>query len=100
MPVRIRLKRVGRRHKPAYRVTAIDGRRDRSGTIIEELGSFDPLKKDPEQQVKLNRERVEYWLSVGAQPTEVMTRILHRQGIEVKTKAPKQSAKAPAKSRA
>lgn len=89
MPVRIRLKRIGRRHKPSYRVTAIDGRRDRSGTIIEELGSFDPLKAD-DQQMSMDRERIEYWLSVGAQPTDTMRRLLQRQGIELKVKAKKE----------
>ena len=88
MPVRIRLKRIGRKHKPAYRVTAIDGRRDRNGTVIEELGSFDPLKSD-DQQIQLDRERVEYWLSVGAQPTEVMKGLIKRQGIELRTKPKK-----------
>jgi len=88
MGVRIRLKRVGRKHKPSYRVTAIDGRRDRSGTIIEELGSYDPLGHDETKQVVLNRERVEYWLSVGAQPTDTMRRILYKQGIQVAATAP------------
>jgi small subunit ribosomal protein S16 len=81
---------VGRKHKPAYRVTAIDGRRDRSGEVIEELGSYDPLKHDEAQQIQLDRERIEYWLSVGAQPTETMRRLLHRQGIEVATKKAKE----------
>ena len=81
MAVRIRLKRVGRRHRPVYRVAAVDRRRARDSKVIEELGSYDPIRADEEQQVVLNRERIEYWLSVGAQPSDTVRRLLQKNGI-------------------
>jgi len=79
--VRIRLKRVGRRHRPTYRVAAFDGRRARDSRVIEELGSFDPITTDENRQVVLKRDRIEYWLSVGAQPTDTVRSLLKKQGI-------------------
>ena len=81
MAVRIRLKKVGRRHRPAYRLAAVDIRRARDSKVIEELGSYDPLCAQEESQVTLNRERIEYWLSVGAQPSEIVKSLLKKQGI-------------------
>ncbi len=81
MAVRIRLKKVGRRHRPAYRLAAVDSRRARDSKVIEELGSYDPLCAQEESQVTLKRERIEYWLSVGAQPSEIVKSLLKKQGI-------------------
>ena len=81
MAVRIRLKRVGRRHRSAYRLAAVDGRRPRDGTVIEELGSYDPANNNPDRQVVLAHDRIEYWLSVGAQPSDTVRRLLEKQGI-------------------
>ncbi|MFQ5591110.1 MAG: 30S ribosomal protein S16 [Phycisphaerae bacterium] len=81
MAVRLRLKRIGRRHHPVYRLAALDRRRARDSKVIEELGSYDPLNSDADRQVVLNRERIEYWLSVGAQPSDTVRRILEKQGI-------------------
>jgi len=83
MAVRIRLKRVGRRHRPAYRVTVVDGRRARDSKVIEELGSYDPLKPQEDQQVVLKKERIEYWLGVGAQPSDTVRALLKKQGVGV-----------------
>lgn len=83
MAVRIRLKRVGRRHRPAYRVTAVDSRRARDSKVIEELGWYDPLKPQEDQQVQLKKERIEYWLSVGAQPSDTVRALLKKQGVGV-----------------
>ena len=83
MAVRIRLKRIGRRHRPCYRVAAVDKRRARDSKVIEELGSYDPIRKEEDQQVVLNRERIEYWLSVGAQPSDTVRRLLEKSGIGV-----------------
>ena len=80
MPVRIRLKRVGRRHQPSYRVAIMDQRRTRDSLVIEEVGSFNPRLQD-EQGLTLKRERIEYWLGVGAQPTDTVRRLLEKQGI-------------------
>jgi len=79
--VRIRLKRVGRRHRPSYRLAAMDARQARDSRVIEELGSYDPITPEEGRQVVLKRERIEYWLSVGAQPSDTVRRILHKQGI-------------------
>ena len=79
--VRLRLKRGGRRHRPAYRLAAVDQRSSRDGRVIEELGSFNPLEKEQEKQVTLKRERIEYWLSVGAQPSNTVRNMLKRNGI-------------------
>lgn len=83
MAVRIRLKRVGRRHRPAYRVTAVDSRSARDSKVIEELGWYDPLKPQEDQQVKLNKDRIEYWLGVGAQPSDTVRALLKKQGVGV-----------------
>jgi small subunit ribosomal protein S16 len=80
--VRIRLKRTGRRHKACYRVTAVDQRSTRDGRAIEELGYYDPANKNPELQAKLNKERIEYWLSQGAQASETVAQLLKRHGIQ------------------
>ena len=77
--VRIRLKRIGRRHKPVYRVTAVDGRRARDSKVIEELGSYDPTNRDESRQVSLKRERIDYWISVGAKPSDTVQRLMRQQ---------------------
>ena len=86
MAVRIKLKRVGRRHQPSFRLTAVDRRRSRDSRIIEELGSYNPDFPREEQQVRLDRERIEYWLSVGAQPTDTVRQILAKNGFTLKGK--------------
>ena len=107
MAVRIRLKRFGRRHKSFYRVAAVDSRRPRDGRVIEELGWYDPEAKDPTKQVSLKNERIQYWLSVGAQPSETVAGLIKRQAdspeavapvaaAPVAAAAPKAEAPAPA----
>ena len=86
MSVRLKLKRYGRRHQPHYRLTAVDRRRTRDTKVIEELGLYDPLNQNAELQVALKRERIEYWLSVGAQPTETVRRLLEKQGGAIRKK--------------
>ena len=81
MAVKIRLKRLGRRHRSFFRVSAMDSRSPRDGRVIEELGWYDPLAKDAAKQVSLKRERIEYWLSVGAQPSDTVRNLLIGQGI-------------------
>ncbi|MBT6561892.1 MAG: 30S ribosomal protein S16, partial [Candidatus Scalindua sp.] len=74
--VRLRLKRMGRRNRAFFRLCAFDAREERDGRSIEQLGTYDPMEKDEEKKVVLKRERIEYWLSVGAQPTETVASIL------------------------
>ena len=84
MAVKIRMTRIGRRHRPFFRINAIDSRTPRDGRILEKLGHYDPIEKDPEKQIVLNRERIEYWLSQGAIPSEAVSDILLRHGIKHK----------------
>lgn len=81
MAVRLRLKRLGRRHLSFYRLGATDSRTPRDGVLIEELGTYDPNNKDTAAQVKLNAERIEYWLSKGAQPSDTVRNLLKKHGI-------------------
>ena len=81
MAVKLRLERFGRRHRSFYRLSAMDSRTPRDGRVIEELGWFDPEAADPQKQTNLNRERIEHWLKVGAQPSPTVHDLLKRQGI-------------------
>ena len=82
MAVRIRLKRMGRTHRPFYRISAMDGRSPRNGKDIERLGYYDPMVAEKDARVKLNNERIAYWLSVGAQPTEKVKVLIDKYGPE------------------
>ncbi len=84
MSVKLRLKRFGRRNRASYRVNAIDSRTPRDGRVIEELGSYDPVTKDVAKQFVFNRERVEYWISVGAVPSATVRNLLVKAGMSVK----------------
>ncbi len=72
--VRIRLQRLGRTHRPFYRVTAIDQRTRRNGRVLENLGWYDPMSKG--QQVELKSDRIKEWLAKGAQPSETVMDML------------------------
>ncbi|NBC10172.1 MAG: 30S ribosomal protein S16 [Planctomycetes bacterium] len=80
--VRLRLKRFGARHKPFYRLVAIDKRAPRDGEAIERLGHYDPCQKDESKQIDLKTERIQYWLSVGARPTHTVAGLLKKSGID------------------
>ncbi len=80
--VKLRLKRFGRRHRPYFRLNAMDTRTPRNGTSIEELGTYDPIEKDATKAIAFNADRVKYWLSVGAQPSETVTSLLKKSGID------------------
>lgn len=81
--VKLRLKRFGRRGRPYFRLNAMDIRSPRDGTSIENLGTYDPLEKDQSKAVVLNADRVRYWLSVGASPTETVANLISKAGIEL-----------------
>lgn len=83
MAVCIRLKRLGRTRQASWRICATDKRAARDGRVIEELGHYDPLLKD-EDKVKLKRERVVHWLSVGACPSKTVAELLAHLGLDVK----------------
>ena len=79
MAVRIRLKRMGAKKRPFYRVVVADVRAPRDGRFIETLGTYNPLLNPAE--VKLDAERVRLWLSRGAQPSDPVKHLLARQGF-------------------
>jgi len=76
MAVHIRLARAGTKKRPFYRVVVTDQRSPRGGRFLENIGTFDPLREAAEVQV--NAERLTYWRSVGAQPSETLERLLKR----------------------
>ncbi|MCX5633687.1 MAG: 30S ribosomal protein S16 [Phycisphaerae bacterium] len=82
MAVKLRLMRMGRRHKPFFRLNAIDTRTPRDGKIIEKLGHYDPIEKDPAKQLVLKKDRIEYWLGIGAVPSETVAELIAKIGIE------------------
>lgn len=79
--VKIRLKRIGRRNRPCFRVVVTDIRNKRDGEVLETVGHYDPLKS--EGNMTLKKERVDYWLSVGAQPSDGMRPLLKKEGVAV-----------------
>jgi len=78
--VRLRMKKMGRTHRPFYRVCAFDHHTPRDGRPIEELGTYDTSVPDTDARVILNNERIDYWLSVGAQPTEKVAVLIKKYG--------------------
>jgi small subunit ribosomal protein S16 len=86
MAMKIRLARGGSKKRPFYRIVAADSRMPRDGRFIEKLGTYNPLlPKDSEERVKMNMERVQYWLGEGAQPTDRIARMLEAAGLREKT---------------
>lgn len=80
MAVKIRLKRMGKKKAPFYRIVVADGRSPRDGRFIEEIGTYDPNKEPSE--FKVNEEAAKRWLNNGAQPTDVVGKIFKAAGIE------------------
>jgi small subunit ribosomal protein S16 len=93
------MKSMGRKHRPYYRIVAIDGKQPRDGRIIEELGSYDPMVKNTDNRVTLKPDRVRYWLSVGAQPTEKVA-VLLKKYLEKFEEHPAASPAAPSATKA
>src|SRR5271169_2235602 len=72
------MKSLGRKHRPYFRIVAIDSRQPRDGRILEELGSYDPMVKNTDDRVRLKPDRVKYWMSVGALPSEKVAVLLKK----------------------
>lgn len=85
MSVKLRLKRLGRSHGAFFRLNAIDSRAPRDGRVIEELGFYDPLLKDKAKQFVAKLDRCQYWLDHGAVPSETVSSLLKKSGIEHKS---------------
>ena len=78
MSVRIRMKRMGRKHRPFYRICIMDRQRARDGKAIEEVGFYDTSVADKSQRVSLKMDRIDYWLSVRAQPSEKVNALIKK----------------------
>ncbi|MBI4664013.1 MAG: 30S ribosomal protein S16 [Verrucomicrobia bacterium] len=76
MSVKIRLKRIGTKNTPAYRIVVADSRSPRDGKFIEEIGSYQPLRKSDNFVIKVDR--AEYWVSKGAQPSQTVASFLKK----------------------
>ncbi|MCF3595312.1 30S ribosomal protein S16 [Rhodobacteraceae bacterium LMO-12] len=82
MAMKIRLARGGSKKRPFYRIVAADSRMPRDGRFIEKLGTYNPLlPKDSEERVKMDIDRVKYWLGEGAQVTDRVSRFLEAAGV-------------------
>jgi small subunit ribosomal protein S16 len=75
------MKSFGRRHRPFFRICAMDSRTGRDGRAIEELGHYDPMVRNRDAQAVLNVSRIRYWLSVGAQPSEKVAALLRKANV-------------------
>lgn len=80
MAVVIRMKRMGRKNREYYRICASDRRSPRDGRVIEELGTYDPHVKETDARCTLDGARVQYWLSVGAQPSDAVRILIKKYG--------------------
>lgn len=81
MAVRLRLMRIGKTNRPAYRVCAVDARKPRGGAYLEKIGTYDPFVEDDKKKVTIDKERAEYWLGVGAQPSETVLSFLRQAEV-------------------
>ena len=79
MAVKLRLKRMGSKQKPFYRIVAADSRSPRDGRFIETVGTYNPIKKEAE--ISVNEERALYWLGNGAEPTDTVRSLLSNAGV-------------------
>ena len=90
------MKKFGRKHRPYYRICAMDIRRPRDGRVLEELGTYDPLVPETDARAVLNGERIAYWLSVGAQPSDKVRVLIKKYGAGGTHVAAQQAALGPA----
>lgn len=84
MATKIRLRRMGAKKAPFYRVVVADSRSPRDGRCIEEIGFFNPIAKEGAENLKIDVERALYWLGTGAQPSETVKSLLKKAGITEK----------------
>ena len=91
MAVKLRLKKMGSKQKPFYRVVAADSRSPRDGRFIETVGTYDPVKK--EESIMIDEEKALKWLNNGAQPTDTVKNLLTKKGIWAKYKNTKKEGK-------
>ncbi|MBY0229769.1 MAG: 30S ribosomal protein S16 [Gemmataceae bacterium] len=90
------MKQMGRKHRHYYRIVAIDHEQARDGRVIEELGTYDPHMKDNTRNVTLLPDRIDYWVSVGAKPSEHVAAIMKRFMDKERARLAEQAATAQA----
>ena len=101
MSLKIRLARGGAKKRPFYSIVVADARSPRDGRFIEKLGTYNPmLERDHADRITLKSERIQHWLSVGAQPTERVARFLGDAGLTAKFATPNRPLKATPKAKA
>ncbi len=83
MSVKIRLKRVGAKKRPYYRIVVMDSRTPRDGKAIDEVGIYHPIEAE-DKQVVLKEEKIKEWFKKGARPTDTVKRLLNKKGITLK----------------
>ena len=92
--LRIRLRRVGKKKQPSYRIVVADVRAPRDGAIVEQVGHYNPLTDPP--TIVVNADKVKHWMGVGAKPSDTVVRLLQREGIFDKSAVPEAPAAAVA----
>lgn len=97
MAVKIRMMRLGRRHRPFFRINAMDSRTPRNGRVLEKLGHYDPMEKDVEKQVLLDLEKTKAWIDKGAEVSDAVTDILRKKGVITKASVEKKKRRDRAK---
>jgi small subunit ribosomal protein S16 len=86
------MKRLGRKGRPFYRLCVLDGRTRRDGPVLEEVGHYDPMVSDPDARAIIRGDRIDYWLGVGAQPSERATVLIKKYGTNGTHLAQQQAA--------
>ena len=84
--IKLRLKRMGAKKRPSYRIVVADSKSPRDGRFIESIGYYDPIAEP--KTLKIDNERAKHWLSVGAQPTDTVRMLLKKQGIGAEVAEP------------
>jgi small subunit ribosomal protein S16 len=84
MSVKLRMTRMGRRHRPFFRLNAVESTTPRDGKILEKLGHYDPIEKDSSKATVLNMDRIKFWLEAGAVPSDTVSEMLARAGLKTK----------------
>lgn len=80
MAVKLRMKMMGKKHRAFFRINAVDTKTKRDGRVLEELGFYDPAVSETDARANLNLERIDYWLSVGATPSEKVNALIKKYG--------------------
>ena len=86
------MKKLGRRHRPFYRICVVDGRKPRDGKVLEEVGVYDPMVPETDARAQLKADRIDYWIGVGAQPSDKVKVLIKKYGTDGTHLAAKEAA--------